>query len=42
MKKNKYGHKISNECISCEACVTVCPVEAIFEGDGQYIIDPDT
>lgn len=32
-------HKISSECIKCGACASVCPVEAIAEGDAQYTID---
>ncbi|MDF2635187.1 MAG: 4Fe-4S ferredoxin iron-sulfur binding protein [Pelosinus sp.] len=32
-------YKISSECISCGACASVCPVEAISEGDAQYVID---
>ncbi len=35
------SHKISDECISCGACVAECPVEAISEGDDLYVIDPD-
>jgi len=35
------AHKISEECIACGACVDVCPVEAITEGDPYYIIDPE-
>ena len=35
------AHKISNECIACGACQSVCPVEAISEGDGKYEIDAD-
>lgn len=34
--------KISDACISCGACAAGCPVEAISEGDGQYVIDADT
>lgn len=36
------AHKISNECIACGACQSVCPVEAISEGDGKYEIDANT
>ena len=34
--------KISDDCISCGACAAQCPVEAISEGDGKYVIDADT
>ena len=33
--------KITEDCISCGACEAECPVEAISEGDAQYIIDAD-
>ena len=36
------AYKISDECISCGACAGACPVEAISEGDGKYVIDADT
>jgi ferredoxin len=36
------AHKINDECISCGACESECPVEAISEGDGKYVIDADT
>ena len=32
------AYKISDECISCGACAGACPVEAISEGDGKYVI----
>lgn len=32
---------ISQECINCGACVTVCPVQAISDGDGQQQINCD-
>ncbi len=32
---------INNDCISCGACESECPVEAITEGDDIYVIDPD-
>ena len=35
------AHKISEECISCGACVPECPVEAIAEGEEVYKIDAD-
>jgi ferredoxin len=35
------AHKISDACVSCGACVSDCPLEAIEEKDGQYVIDAD-
>ena len=35
------AHKITDDCVSCGACAGECPQEAITEGDGKYIIDPD-
>ena len=35
------AHVISDDCSSCGACVAVCPVECIAEGEGKYIIDAD-
>ena len=37
----KMAYKISDECISCGACAADCPVAAIAEGDGKYVIDAD-
>lgn len=34
------AYKIDAECIKCGACAAVCPVEAISDGDTQYVIDP--
>ena len=31
---------ITDECISCGSCQSVCPVEAISEGEDKYVIDP--
>lgn len=36
------AYKITDDCISCGACAADCPVEAISEGDGIYVIDADT
>lgn len=36
------AYAISDECISCGACAAECPVGAISEGDGKYVIDADT
>lgn len=35
------AYKISDECISCGLCAENCPVSAISEGDGKYVINPD-
>ena len=36
------AYVISDECISCGACAADCPVGAISEGDGKFVIDADT
>ena len=33
------AYVINDDCISCGACVAGCPVDAITEGDGKYVID---
>ena len=35
------AYKISDDCIACGACTAGCPVDAITEGDGKYVIDED-
>ena len=34
--------KITEECISCGACVPECPTESITEGDTIYVINQVT
>ena len=36
------AYVIKDACISCGACASECPTEAISEGDGKYVIDADT
>ncbi len=33
--------KVTDDCISCGACIAECPVEAIKEGADHTIIDAD-
>jgi len=35
------AYVISDDCIMCGACASACPVGAIEEGDGKYVIDAD-
>ena len=35
------AYVINDECIACGACAGDCPVGAISEGDGKYVIDAD-
>lgn len=35
------AYKISDECIACGACEAECPVTAITEADGKYVIDSE-
>jgi len=32
---------ITDDCISCGACISECPNDAISEGDNIYVIDPE-
>lgn len=36
------AYVITDSCIECGACAGQCPVDAITEGDGKYVIDQDT
>lgn len=33
------AYKINDNCIMCGSCEAECPVGAISEGDGKYVID---
>ena len=35
------AYVITDTCVSCGACAAECPVNAISEGDGKYVIDAD-
>ncbi|MBQ8357546.1 MAG: 4Fe-4S binding protein [Clostridia bacterium] len=35
------AYKISDDCVSCGGCAEACPVGAISEGDGKYVINPE-
>jgi len=34
-------YKITDDCIACGACQPECPVDAIVEEEGTYVIKPD-
>ena len=36
------AYKITDACIACGVCAGECPVVAISEGDGKYVIDEAT
>lgn len=36
------AYKITDDCIACGACAPECPVAAISEGDGKYVINAET
>ena len=36
------AYVISDACVSCGTCGQECPVSAISQGDGQYVIDADS
>ena len=36
------AYVITDKCTRCGACIEVCPVEAISEGDPKFVIDADS
>ncbi len=36
------AHIIKSNCISCGTCEPECPVNAISQGEDQYVICPET
>ena len=35
------AYVIGDDCVMCGACQAQCPADAISEGDGKYVINPD-
>ncbi len=35
------AYVITESCVSCGACTSECPVEAISEGQGIFVIDAE-
>ncbi len=33
------AYKITDKCVCCGSCADACPMSAISEGDGKYVID---
>ena len=36
------AYKITDSCLKCGTCAAECPMNAISEGEDQYVIDADT
>lgn len=41
MEVFEMAYVIGDDCTACGACMSVCPVEAISEGEDKYKIDAD-
>ena len=41
MEVNIMAYIITDACVSCGSCADQCPVEAISEGEGKFVIDAD-
>ena len=35
------AYNITDACLKCGSCAEQCPVEAIYEGEDKYVINPD-
>ncbi|MCL1992075.1 MAG: 4Fe-4S binding protein [Spirochaetes bacterium] len=33
------AYTINDDCVSCGACTSECPVDAIAEKDGKHVVD---
>jgi len=40
-ERKKMAYFITDDCSSCSACEDTCPVAAISEGDGKYVINAE-
>src|SRR5699024_1161533 len=41
-ERRNMAYSINDSCVSCGTCAGECPVSAISEGDGKYVIDADS
>lgn len=41
MEGSTMAYIINDDCISCGACASDCPIGCISEGDSKYVIDAD-
>ena len=41
MEVNIMAYKITDACVACGSCASACPMDAITEGDGIYVINAD-
>ena len=41
LEVNIMAYIITDDCIACGSCASECPVNAISEGDGKYVINAD-